>query len=250
MTEDGQKILPDAEFEPTQEDVDEYAKWLGMDPATDSELMWIAIEGLKAPLPKGWKACETQEGEMYYFNFDTGESSWDHPLDTFYKDKFRDEKAKLQRKRTSGGASTGALQPPNLPGQKKLPQSEVLGLSSVLSPPVGAKTVSKLGPIGGSPGRDLSPDSDELFLSPTKDAGSMPQLSAALKPLASAGPGLGAGTGAGNVNEAKAQIKKGYDGKDLLLAQGERRFSFWVLKYDDVESSGRQMMTMDIAQGL
>lgn len=96
MTADGQRILPDSatDFEPTQEDIEEYAKWLGMDLAEDRELLWIAIEGLKAPLPQGWKACETAEGEMYYFNFDTGESSWDHPLDTFFKDKYKEEKVR------------------------------------------------------------------------------------------------------------------------------------------------------------
>ena len=36
--------------------------------------MWIAKEGLKAPLPKDWKPCKTPQGDIYYFNFrqDTG----------------------------------------------------------------------------------------------------------------------------------------------------------------------------------
>lgn len=37
------------------------------------------------PLPKGWKACQNENGELYYFNFDTGKSSWDHPYDEIYK---------------------------------------------------------------------------------------------------------------------------------------------------------------------
>ena len=71
----------DENYEPDQKEIDEYAQWLGMDPVEDKELMWIAKEGLKAPLPPSWKPCKTPEGELYYFNFSTGESEWDHPCD-------------------------------------------------------------------------------------------------------------------------------------------------------------------------
>lgn len=48
--------------------------------------MWIARQGVKAPLPKGWKAVhDPQQEELYYFNFETGESIWDHPCDNDYK---------------------------------------------------------------------------------------------------------------------------------------------------------------------
>lgn len=46
-----------------------------MDPqGADAELMWIAREGLMAPLPHHWKACQApgEGGEIYYFNFSTG----------------------------------------------------------------------------------------------------------------------------------------------------------------------------------
>ena len=33
----------------------EYAQWLGMDPDEHKDLMWIAREGLKAPLPDNWR---------------------------------------------------------------------------------------------------------------------------------------------------------------------------------------------------
>ena len=36
-------------------DIDEYAKLLGMDLVADKEFMWVAREGLKAPLPDSWK---------------------------------------------------------------------------------------------------------------------------------------------------------------------------------------------------
>jgi hypothetical protein len=47
--------------------------------------MWIARQGVIAPLPKGWKAVQDPQGELYYFNFETGESIWDHPCDEDFK---------------------------------------------------------------------------------------------------------------------------------------------------------------------
>jgi centrosomal protein CEP164 len=34
----------------------EYAKFLGIDPMKEPEFLWIAREGLTAPLPEDWKA--------------------------------------------------------------------------------------------------------------------------------------------------------------------------------------------------
>ena len=42
----------DPNYEPTQDEVIEYAKWLGMDLEADKSLLWIAREGLKAPCQK------------------------------------------------------------------------------------------------------------------------------------------------------------------------------------------------------
>ena len=62
----------DPNYEPTEDEVIEYAKWLGMDLDGDKDLWWIAREGLKAPLPENWKPCKTTDTEeIYYFNFAT-----------------------------------------------------------------------------------------------------------------------------------------------------------------------------------
>lgn len=37
----------DPDYEPNQKEIQDYANWLGMDVDEDSELMWIAREGLK-----------------------------------------------------------------------------------------------------------------------------------------------------------------------------------------------------------
>jgi centrosomal protein CEP164 len=76
--------LPE-DYEPPEEETLEYAKWLGMDIATEQDLLWVAREGLKAPLPENWKPCKTADGEIYYVDFASGESVWDHPCDEFYR---------------------------------------------------------------------------------------------------------------------------------------------------------------------
>ena len=47
------------------------------------------------PLPPGWKPCQEENGELYYFNFDTGKSSWDHPCDEISKARVVDERYAL-----------------------------------------------------------------------------------------------------------------------------------------------------------
>ena len=87
--------LPE-DYEPTQDEIIEYAKWLGMDTDSgkDTDLYWIAREGLKAPLPENWKPCQTGDHEIYYFNFATGESVWDHPCDEYYRNLYHEEAEK------------------------------------------------------------------------------------------------------------------------------------------------------------
>mmetsp|Transcript_95079 Transcript_95079/g.247647 ORF Transcript_95079/g.247647 Transcript_95079/m.247647 type:complete len:143 (-) Transcript_95079:270-698(-) len=106
--EDGVIFLeekPSDEFNPTEEEVRNYAEWLGIDPEADEDLMYLAVEGLKAPLTDDWKACQNAEGEIFYFNFRTGESSWDHPADATYRQHAEDKK---REKRSARGAAAGA----------------------------------------------------------------------------------------------------------------------------------------------
>eukprot|EP00440_Ansanella_granifera_P053136 gb/GFBE01057608.1/.p1 GENE.gb/GFBE01057608.1/~~gb/GFBE01057608.1/.p1 ORF type:complete len:314 (+),score=73.75 gb/GFBE01057608.1/:1-942(+) len=96
MTKYGKvKVLEEeleADYEPSQEELEEYAAWLGMDLQTDQELFWIARAGLKETCPEPWKPCQTETGDIFYFNFSTGESIWDHPCDEHYKELYRKHK--------------------------------------------------------------------------------------------------------------------------------------------------------------
>ena len=79
-----------------QEAILEHAKFLGMDPVLDAAFLWIAEESLTAPLPEGWQQAEADDGTLYHFNPDTGESLWEHPLDEVYRQKFRDREEKAK----------------------------------------------------------------------------------------------------------------------------------------------------------
>ena len=75
-----EKIDPD--YVPTEAEISEYAEFLGMDLQKEKELIWIAKEGLTTKIPPEWKPCKTKDTqEIYYFNFETGESIWEHPVD-------------------------------------------------------------------------------------------------------------------------------------------------------------------------
>lgn len=122
---------PSGKYEPSTTEIEEYGKWLGMNLPEDNCFLWIAREGLKVPLPEHWKACKSEKGELYYFNFNTGESIWDHPMDEHYKKLFKSEKAHPSAQSVANGAKQTTPDPSmivNKKGRKKmLPSVDVDG---------------------------------------------------------------------------------------------------------------------------
>ncbi|KAF4654364.1 hypothetical protein FOL47_010023 [Perkinsus chesapeaki] len=98
----------DDNYEPTEQEIIEYAEWIGMNVEEDRDLFWIAKEGLKAPLPAPWKPCQTEEEDIFYFNFDTGESVWDHPCDEYYKKLYSEHKQREFNEAALEGEKGGA----------------------------------------------------------------------------------------------------------------------------------------------
>ncbi|KAI8832339.1 hypothetical protein BJ741DRAFT_536193, partial [Chytriomyces cf. hyalinus JEL632] len=126
----------DPHYEPKQDEVIEYAKFLGMDVSRDQQLFWIARESLKAPLPKEWKpwfsvqhaatnstltkmgknflfvpTSKSANGDIYFFNFTTGESSWEHPCDDHYRQLYFRERKKYSGVGGSGGSLSELSKP-------------------------------------------------------------------------------------------------------------------------------------------
>jgi hypothetical protein len=42
-----------------------FVQYLGLDPDVDKALMWIAVEGLSAPLPDNWSEHVDENGNLY-----------------------------------------------------------------------------------------------------------------------------------------------------------------------------------------
>ena len=88
----------DESYEPTDRQVKEYAiDTLGMRLPQDDNLLYLAREGLKAPLPPNWVPYQGRDGEVYYKHRITQEKTFDHPTDTEYRKKYQQQKQKMAR---------------------------------------------------------------------------------------------------------------------------------------------------------
>ncbi|XP_023576920.1 centrosomal protein of 164 kDa isoform X6 [Octodon degus] len=85
----------DETYIPSEQEILEFAREIGIDPIKEPELMWLAREGIVAPLPMEWKPCQDITGDIYYFNFANGQSTWDHPCDEHYRRLVVQERGKL-----------------------------------------------------------------------------------------------------------------------------------------------------------
>ncbi|XP_049433034.1 centrosomal protein of 164 kDa-like isoform X2 [Epinephelus fuscoguttatus] len=96
----------DETYIPSEQEIQEYAREIGIDPDHEPELLWLAREGIVAPLPPEWKPCQDVTGDIYYFNFSSGQSTWDHPCDEHYRRLVAQERERAQVTAAAGG--TGA----------------------------------------------------------------------------------------------------------------------------------------------
>jgi hypothetical protein len=97
----GEYIEIKGHAEPTARDIKEMAVWMGADPKKDRDLFWIAEQALKAPPPPHWKQYRRKDGkgDVFYYNSQTNESSWDHPQEGYFLDLMALEKKKKLSRR-------------------------------------------------------------------------------------------------------------------------------------------------------
>lgn len=168
----------DPDYEPSSEEIADYAQWLGLDLEAEKDLVWICREGLKAKLPADWKAFRTaDDGEVYYYNAASGDSSWEHPCDERFMKLYADEKAKLvaRRKTHEQASSTGAQ--PVKPKPGVLPPLQLA--------PLGGKAA--LPPLSKAPLQQAQPVLSSTPLQPSNSISSAPatpmSAQGVLKPL-------------------------------------------------------------------
>lgn len=68
---------------------------LGINPATEPHLMWIAEQCRTVPLPRGWVELVTDEGDSYFHHAERKETTWHHPLDPYFKQLVATRRSKL-----------------------------------------------------------------------------------------------------------------------------------------------------------
>ncbi|XP_058457410.1 centrosomal protein of 164 kDa [Malaya genurostris] len=78
-------------YEPSKEEILEYAVKIGIDPEKETNLIYLARQGLLHPLPENWKPCYSKQVKAYYY-YDryTRKSQWEHPIDVLYRQKVVD----------------------------------------------------------------------------------------------------------------------------------------------------------------
>lgn len=115
---------------PTAMEIAEFARYLGMDPAMDSNLLWIAEEALCSPLPENWEEAVRKDGTPYYFNKKENKSTNKHPLEDFYRSLYTEMKEIQATQAESSQAE--AVVPGGAPGST----AEALVLASEHAEPV------------------------------------------------------------------------------------------------------------------
>ena len=66
----------DPNYEPTQDEILEYAEYVGLELPEDEDLLYLVREGLKAPLPEPWKPCKTKDNWYSIVECKKGRARW------------------------------------------------------------------------------------------------------------------------------------------------------------------------------
>ena len=108
------------------EDVLEFADFLDVDPVKEIALLSTVCECINAELPPNWQECEdAKSGDVYYWNRETDTTSWEHPLDSGFREKIKAQREKLQAgRRPSSRAAGGADDDMYAQGKKLLGNKE------------------------------------------------------------------------------------------------------------------------------
>lgn len=77
---------------PLAKEVIDMCEYLGIGMLSEENMIWIAVDALRAPLPVNWTVQRDHEGRNYFYNVLTNQSRWEHPLDPHFRnlrDRYR-----------------------------------------------------------------------------------------------------------------------------------------------------------------
>lgn len=100
-SEDGSIPYPAelADLPDLSEELISICEYLGIRVLSEQNMLWIAADALKAPLPVSWTAQKDANGRTFFYNHLTNQSKWEHPLDPHFRklrDKYRQSNAGLE----------------------------------------------------------------------------------------------------------------------------------------------------------
>ena len=89
--EAGKRLIIEAP-PPTPYELMAMARYLGLHCLRDYDLLWIAEEALGTPLPPQWEEHVDENGNPFYYNSETDESTREHPSDERFFELVRQER--------------------------------------------------------------------------------------------------------------------------------------------------------------
>ncbi|CAJ1409821.1 unnamed protein product, partial [Effrenium voratum] len=210
-----QVLEQEEEREPSEEEIKEYAEFLGLDVEKEPDLLWIAKEGVCAPVPAPWKACTENGDDVFYWNFETGESIWDHPADESYRqlleDKRKEKAAKEKAKEGSGKEEPKEAKPE--------PKEEASNGDEVVTEPAGKKPDVAKEDLSASVSASIEESFSASFSAESASAKPLAEvkpLAEADKPLAEA---VNASTSKSEAEESGALAEAKEAGKPLATGK-------------------------------
>eukprot|EP01046_Picozoa_sp_COSAG06_P044490 COSAG06_NODE_6003_length_3160_cov_1.311663_3_plen_255_part_00 len=104
-----------------------FAKYLDFDLQAFPDLYWIAEQARSAPIPEAWTEHVDDTGNSYYYNEETQESSWEHPLDGYFKGLYERHKQAPVGSGPNAAEAAQMAQEQRLEGQAEIDLSKCNG---------------------------------------------------------------------------------------------------------------------------
>ena len=190
-SEDGSIPYPAelADLPDLSEELISICEYLGIRVLSEQNMLWIAADALKAPLPVSWTAQKDTNGRTFFYNHLTNQSKWEHPLDPHFRklrDKYRQSNAGLEstlgrnsqvlgREPSAGSSVNSVINGSNACGSATPPITS--GIAMYSAAPVGIAQQPSLSRPTSEVNRHTPSNTETIRRSPT-DLSAAPQSKA------------------------------------------------------------------------